>query len=382
MKVLLVQPSLDPPGGGNLVAAWMLEALRGEHALSLLTWQPPDVAACNRHYGTSLRGGDFAIYSVPALARRLGRLSPTPLALLKDAYLMRRGQALAADHDLVLTCNNEGDFGRRAIQYIHYPKLDRQRPAVDLRWYHASRGLVALYYRAAARVARLSPPRMKQNLTLVNSAYMAARVRTLHGIAPIVLHPPVPGDFPAIPWAERDNGFVCVGRLSREKRIDTIVDILRRVRAGGDDVTLDVVGIPDDRTHVRVVRRLAREHAAWMRVHLDVPRDELIRLMTRRRYGIHAMRDEHFGIAVAEMVRAGTIPFVSAGGGPVEIVGTDTLCWSDPTDAVAKIRALLHSPERQSALCQHLAGRAALFSAERFCAALRALVRDFSALPA
>jgi hypothetical protein len=29
VRVLLVQPSLDPPGGGHLVAAWMLEALRG-----------------------------------------------------------------------------------------------------------------------------------------------------------------------------------------------------------------------------------------------------------------------------------------------------------------------------------------------------------------
>jgi len=27
----------------------MLHALRDEHALSLLTWRPPALAACNRH---------------------------------------------------------------------------------------------------------------------------------------------------------------------------------------------------------------------------------------------------------------------------------------------------------------------------------------------
>ena len=43
--------------------------------------------------------------------------------------------------------------------------------------------------------------------------------------------------------------------------------------------------------------------------------------MAQHRYGIHTMENEHFGIGVAEMVRAGCIPFVHDSGGPVEIVG-------------------------------------------------------------
>ena len=30
-RVLLVQPSMQPPGGGNGVAAWVLQALLAEH---------------------------------------------------------------------------------------------------------------------------------------------------------------------------------------------------------------------------------------------------------------------------------------------------------------------------------------------------------------
>ena len=30
-RVLLVQPSMQPPGGGNGVAAWVLQALVAEH---------------------------------------------------------------------------------------------------------------------------------------------------------------------------------------------------------------------------------------------------------------------------------------------------------------------------------------------------------------
>ena len=34
MRVLFVQRNINPPGGGNSVAAWMLEALKHEHELS------------------------------------------------------------------------------------------------------------------------------------------------------------------------------------------------------------------------------------------------------------------------------------------------------------------------------------------------------------
>ena len=39
-RVLLVQPSMQPPGGGNGVAAWMLQALAREHHVTVLSWRP------------------------------------------------------------------------------------------------------------------------------------------------------------------------------------------------------------------------------------------------------------------------------------------------------------------------------------------------------
>lgn len=60
-RILVVQPSLQPPGGGNGVCAWMLQALRDEHALALLTWKPVDLGPVNRYFGTSLRSTDLAV---------------------------------------------------------------------------------------------------------------------------------------------------------------------------------------------------------------------------------------------------------------------------------------------------------------------------------
>ena len=70
-KVLLVQPSLQPPGGANGVAAWIIEALKGEHAVSVLTWTPIDVASINRFYGTSLRTPEFTVRRVDPILRSL-----------------------------------------------------------------------------------------------------------------------------------------------------------------------------------------------------------------------------------------------------------------------------------------------------------------------
>ena len=377
MRILLVQPSIAPPGGGNLVAAWMLQALRDEHRPTLLAWEAPNLAVCNRFFGTSLRPGDFDLRLAPAPVRRGGALTPIPLALVKHGLLLRQARRLAAAYDLLVTADNEADFGRRGIQYIHYPKLDPERPAVDLRWYHGPRPLRALYRHLGRRIGGITSAGVRRNLTLVNSEFIAARMRALHGIEAVVLHPPVPGELPAVPWDDREDGFAMVGRISPEKRIEVAIAILRRVRERGFPVRLHVVGTNDDPAYTAYVRSLAAADGDWVTLHEDLPRADLMALLARQRYGIHAMEGEHFGIAVAEMARAGCIVFVPRTGGPAEIVGSDDrLLFDAPDEAVEKIAAVLDDAERQTSLRAHLAERARRFSAEAFVSRFLDLVRS------
>ena len=90
------------------------------------------------------------------------------------------------------------------------------------------------------------------------------------------------------------------------------------------------------------------------------------------------MEEEHFGIAVAELQRAGCIPFVHNSGGPPEIIGDDPrLTFQDPQEAAQKIAAVLASCELQGALRTWVERRRELFSAERFSKELRAVAADF-----
>jgi glycosyltransferase involved in cell wall biosynthesis len=94
------------------------------------------------------------------------------------------------------------------------------------------------------------------------------------------------------------------------------------------------------------------------------------------------MENEHFGIAVAEMLRAGCIPFVHDSGGPVEIVGgRGELHFQDAAGGAQALAAAMRDPARQEGLRRSLAERRNLFSAEEFCSTLRRLAGEFSVDP-
>jgi hypothetical protein len=155
-RVLLVQPSMQPPGGGNGVAAWVLQALAAEHRVTVLSWRPVEIAPINRFFGTHLRHADFDTIEVPRSWRAAADRLPTPSSLIKLSLFMRYTRKISSGFDVVFGVHNETDYGRRGIQYVHYPTYLRPRPRVDFRWYHRPRAGLSLYYALADRIADFS----------------------------------------------------------------------------------------------------------------------------------------------------------------------------------------------------------------------------------
>jgi hypothetical protein len=92
------------------------------------------------------------------------------------------------------------------------------------------------------------------------------------------------------------------------------------------------------------------------------------------------MVGEHFGMAVAELVRAGCITFVSDEGGPVAIVGGEPAqLFGSVEEAVTRIDAVLRSEARQASLHARVMQRRHLFGAEAFADGLREAVEQFIA---
>ena len=375
-RVLFTQSSLQPPGGGNGVAVWMLQALKDSCRVTLLTWAKPDLASVNRYFGTTLRSTDFDLVLAPAWFRRLASTLPTPAAMLKFHYLFWRCRRLAPRYDVAITADNEADMGLSCgIQYVHFPRFHPQRPAVDVQWYHRFRTLLRAYYAIPARVGGFCAQRMRRNVTLVNSDFIGRRFREVHDAQTITLYPPAIGEFVEVPWEQREDGFLIIGRISPEKRIECAIDILRRVRAAGLDVHLHVIGVPDHEAYTDFVRGLVRANAAWVFLHENLARGELLELISTHRYGLHAMEAEPFGMAVAELLSGGCIPFVHDGGGQVEIVDHDPrLIYNSAADAAGKIVRTLRDHHCQTAVRERLALRKELFSTQRFALRVREIV--------
>jgi glycosyltransferase involved in cell wall biosynthesis len=338
-----------------------------------------DLAAVDRFFGTTL--GHAGIRLRPLLVRtfRLLRSLPFPLAAFRDAILRRAAQRVGREYELLVTASNEMNFGRPGIQYVHYPWNFRPRPEVELRWYHL-RPLLALYYHAVDAISAISPASVRQNLCLVNSDWTGAIVARWYGMPTRTLYPPVAGDFPSVPWAMRANGFVCMGRISPEKELDRVIDIVAGVRRACPDVRLHLVGTAGPRRYYRRVVRRVEANAGWITLHENLSRAELTRLVTSQRYGIHGMREEHFGLAPAEMVVGGSIVWVPAGGGQVEIVARDDrLTYTSVENAVDKIVAVVRDPAAQASLRASLSGSRDRFSTQRFVRELREVVAKFAA---
>jgi glycosyltransferase involved in cell wall biosynthesis len=102
--------------------------------------------------------------------------------------------------------------------------------------------------------------------------------------------------------------------------------------------------------------------------------------MATHRYGIRGMREEHFGMAPAEMLRAGMIVWVPNGGGQVEIVGSNAdLVYDSEDDAVEKITRALRSKRVEDDLRAKLQEREAMFGTSRFVAEIQEIVGAFRA---
>jgi glycosyltransferase involved in cell wall biosynthesis len=379
-RVLLVQPSMQPPGGGNGVAAWMLQALTSEHRVTVLSWRPVDVDPINRFFGTSLRASDFDTMVIPRSWTVGPDHLPVPAALLRSALLMRYTRRVSDPFDVIVGVHNETDYGRRGIQYVHYPTYLRPRPEVDYRWYHRARPVLEAYYGLTDRIAGFSIDRLRQNLTLANSNWTAARVKQLLSIDARTLYPPVADPAAPLPWSERRTAFVALGRISPEKEYERPMRILARVRQHLPDLTFTIVGTWDRhvRRYMRELERLAATLGPWVQFRHNLTRGEVRQLLASTRYGIHGMREEHFGMAPAEMARAGLVVWVPRGGGQVEIVGDeDTLLYGQEEEATDKILKVATDAREQARLREHLKARTAMFTTQRFSEEIRAIVHAF-----
>lgn len=388
LSVLVCHPWMGF-GGSEATTMWTIQALQEHGAqVTFVTASDFDPERFNRVYGTSVDASRLIFQRAPRLP---GLRNGARLAHLQSGFFQRHCREIAPLFDICVSGYNLIDFGRPGIQLIgDYTFSESLRRDIDPdanrltrhRDHFLRRFYLALGDWLRGDVGRPLPSR--GDLVLANSDWTRDILESENvGLSRCpVLFPPVmytPATPPALDGDARRApfSFACLGRICPEKRIDSIIRILGRVREAGYPVTLAIAGSADSETYGAEISALAREAGDWVTLTGFLASVERDRLLAGTAFGIHARPAEAFGIAVAEMAGSGCIPFVPDMGGPAEIVDNAQLRFRTESEAVEKIIAVLSRPETHDSLRRDLAASMHRFRPAQFMADFINLVGQF-----
>ncbi|KYC41988.1 glycosyl transferase family 1 [Scytonema hofmannii PCC 7110] len=353
-------------GGAEAVVLWMLQALRERYDLTLFTISHIDFKRLNSMYGTNLSSQNIKVKTlVPKILSYLCNFMIANSAKMRLFFLhllIRFFKQNNQNYDLVISAYNAIDLGKVGIQYIHWVKVIEATP----------------FYK---EISNFSETQLAENVSLANSYYVANIAKETYGVNAKVVFPPVVMNTPNVLWSDKEDAFICSGRIVKMKEPHRVINILKLVREQGFDIKLYLTGGGGGIygwEYNHFIKKIIKENSSWITLYENLPYKEYMKILAKCKYGIH-YKKEPFGISIAEMVKAGAIPFVRNVGGQIEIVGQHNgdLFFSNEVEAVERIVELLKNPIKQSQLIHSLEEQRNLFSTHKFMLEINEVVSSY-----
>ncbi len=381
-KVVIGHPRLGG-GGSESTTMWLIEALKQDFDVTVLTTGGLDLARLNLYYGTKFLNNEVKVRIAP-VTRLFRRFS---VAALRGACYQSFARRIAAEYDLRISAYNTTDWGLPAIHFIadfSWQKTLREKfdpPSLGLIYRNSILRLA--YLKLAASFGSPSGRDVLQDgLIVANSHWSAQVMNQFCGTeCSIVIYPPAGTDFSKVPWGKREQSFVMIGRIAPEKRIEIAIQILEKLRQRGYAVRLHLCGQIGSDRYGRQVAALCSRYSDWIVAEGDVSGKAKSDVLTKCRFGIQTRAAEPFGISVVEMIKAGAIVFAPQDGGQAEVLGRSDLLFSSIEDAVEKIVTVLKDESLQSSMRSHLARQSEQFSTRNFVGAVQTLAGEFYGTP-
>ncbi len=374
-KVVIGHPMLGF-GGSESTLMWLIEALKRDFDVTVMTTGGWDLPALNSFYGTQVMQNEVRvrIAPVPFLVHKFSA------AALRGACFQRFARQIAAEYDIRISAYNATDWGLPAFHFLADFSWHRQ---IRDRFHPPSPGFI--YRDTMARRAYLNVAKaygrpsgrdvLRDDVVIANSHWTADIVKRYCNVdCNAVVYPPVSAEFPSIPWEQKEQAFVMIGRIAPEKQIGQAIEIVEAIRNHGHALKLHICGPIENDPYGQRISQISHQRANWITLEGRVTGEEKARILSHCRFGIQSCGAEGFGISVAEMAKAGAIVFAHKDGGQAEILGDSDLLFSDTQEAVEKIVRVLEQPPLQMALESRLMKRAQMFNAENFVREVQALV--------
>ena len=340
MRVGVISSSIQP-GGAQRVCLKMIEALKeAKHEIVLITLTRTDWSAVQEMLGDVVKPDE----EIVLLKRNLhGFDAYKPLLA---AVLVPRARR---KFNIDLLVNSQADTLpiKSDILYVHYPTFSEyESVGINLKY---SRSLFWRIYIAPYKlIHRFFENYLKSGVLVTNSTFSKKAVRKHTGRNPIVISPPVEVKaFSAVAEDnEREDKVIACGRYSPEKNYEYVLETANRLR----DVKFAVVGSFSGEKSMKYYEKLRSITIEKSLANVELLRalmfKDLLSLYGASKIYMHAMKNEHFGIAVIEAMAAGLVPVVYRGGGPWEDTlkakqGYHGFSYENPDEAADIIKMLL-----------------------------------------
>ena len=295
---------------------------------------------------------------------------------LASVLRTRKLKALAKDADICISTANIMDFGKPGHHFVYL--LSQFGGAAFYDYLMGRGGLLgprrlirriqtALYENMVKPLFGVRPLRKivsdRRECIYPTSCYVEKILRGYFGpFNSTVFYPPTTFEFNDASVPRDPLLAIYVGRIFPPKRITEIIAIAEKARAiSGKDLKLHIAGELPPIPYSDLLRKMASERA-WLELVGPVYGKDKEKFMLSATYALHAERDEAFGIAIAEYLKAGSIPIVPDEGGPKEIVDDKSLEFHTIDEAAATLARLLEDETFRKERQRHCSERATSFT--------------------
>ncbi len=308
------------------------------------------------------------------------------MALLRYAFVLRAARRIVDEFEIVI-----GTFGEvpieleNLIQSTHVPLFFYDPESLSYLGFDAGRSRLrywmrVVYVRAARRIAGWRTEVIERGRLLTNSHWTARQFQRHYPRSnpKVIYHGArtdlIEADNDYLPFVERTDDFVILGRVAPSKRVEVAIEIVDLLRVRGWGVGLTIIGSNEGSYADGIASLVAgRPYVKWRQ---NLARREVEKLIATHKWALHCAPNEHYGLAAIEMLRLGCIVFVPDSGGQAEVLDDERLRYTSALDAADKIENVLRSEAIQAELRVLLAAIGRLHTVEMFMEKFRKYVFD------
>ncbi|KAH3670348.1 hypothetical protein WICMUC_004844 [Wickerhamomyces mucosus] len=222
------------------------------------------------------------------------------------------------------------------IAYVHFPVISKDmlnKLNFSLSIYGVKQLLKYIYWYSFLIAYKLVGRLV--DITLTNSSWTNNHIKSIWTLNRdiTILYPPCstenfvnPEEFNNKEKWTRDNSIVVLAQFRPEKRHLLIIEQysiflsqLAEISVAPKLILIGSIRNDNDKDYVNELKEKSRKlkiPSSHIEFQLDLPFNEVLKFLRTSSYGLNAMWNEHFGIAVVEYVANGLIPIVHASAGP------------------------------------------------------------------